>query len=437
MQRYDIRFDIDAKSPPYFWVADAAIRKVKGDRYIPLSRLLVLDTHHDEDQKALQELAKAIKYQGLCDGMDAMEVYTRLDRVRKIRDKDVVTVTIEHDLEEVVEIFSRLNSRGTRVTEADIYLGVVAARSPGWVRDTFLPYLRALAQAGFDIDPNLLFRTLTAVGAKRVRFKQIHDDFWNAHSIQPHWKRTTKAWERLVQRMREHGILSNDVLPTEAALVTSVALLDKFPDERVEQTLYWLLQASRFGRYSGGATTALDEDLRDVDEAGTLPEALRRLLRRLRHEEPLTADDFLRDYGDARFGRFLLYLLAYHNKAQDWDASGQRLGFEGLEVLSDFRPQWHHIFPRGYLEGKVPDHAIDALANIAVIGPGINIRISAKQPMDYIRRYGVTREKLAQQWIDEDIMQVTAEQYQDWLQRRAERLAEAGNAYLQGLRGEL
>ena len=66
-------------------------------------------------------MAKQIKVDGLCDGMDAMEVYTRLDRVRKIRDKDLVAITIDHELEDVVEIFSRLNSRGTRVTEADIY----------------------------------------------------------------------------------------------------------------------------------------------------------------------------------------------------------------------------------------------------------------------------------------------------------------------------
>ncbi len=73
------------------------------------------------------DLAREIKVQGLCDGMDAMEVFTRLDRVRQIRDKEIVTVTVCHELEDVVEIFFRLNSRGTRVTEADIYLGVVAA----------------------------------------------------------------------------------------------------------------------------------------------------------------------------------------------------------------------------------------------------------------------------------------------------------------------
>jgi hypothetical protein len=46
----------------------------------------------------------------------------------------------------VVDIFARLNSKGTRVKEADIYLGIVAARSAGWVREQFMPFLGKLEQ---------------------------------------------------------------------------------------------------------------------------------------------------------------------------------------------------------------------------------------------------------------------------------------------------
>src|ERR1035437_2938747 len=254
-RRYDIRFDIDAKEPPYFWVANAGIRKARGDRYIPMSKLLVLDTQKEGDQQKLMILAKEIKAQDLCKGADAMEVYTRLDRIRKIREKDIVTITIDQELEDVVEIFSRLNSKGTRVTEADIYLGIVAARAKGWVRDDFLPFLKVLGDAGFNINPNLLFRTLTGIGAKKVRFKEIPDNFWGADSIQPHWERTKQAWKNLIARFRQYGILSNDPMPTEAVLVTMVALVDKFPTDSFEPCLYWFLQASRFGRYSGSGTT--------------------------------------------------------------------------------------------------------------------------------------------------------------------------------------
>lgn len=434
MKRYDIRFDIDAKQPPYFWVSNAVIRKAKGDRYIPISRLLVLDTAKEKDQQGLMMLAREVKAQGLCDGMDAMEVYTRLDRVRKIREQDIVTITINQELEDVVEIFSRLNSKGTRVTEADIYLGVVAARSPGWVRDTFLPYLKRLAEAGFNINPNLLFRSLTGIGAKKVRFKEISDDFWDANNIQPHWSKTEEAWKNLISRFREYGILSNDPMPTEAALVTIVALVEKFPTAPFEVFLYWFLQASRFRRYSGSGTSSLDEDLRDISEANEPNDALDRLLKRFPFETPLEAEDFLRDYTDSRFGRFLLYLLVYKNGAVDWDDRSHRIGFQGVDLLADFRPQWHHVFPQKFLEKKVPDDKINALANIAVIGPEINIRIRAQNPMDYIDRYKITADKLRQQFINEDLRTVEVSQYVDWLNGRANVLANAGNEFINGLR---
>lgn len=431
LRKFDIRFDVNAKEPPFFWVANAVIRKATGSRYVPLRDLLNLDTSREKDQKALQDLAKQIKIEGLCDGLDAMEVYTRLDRIRKIRDKDLVAVTIDHELEDVVEIFSRLNSRGTRVTEADIYLGVVAARNPGWVRDTFLPYLRSLAESGFDLDPNLLFRTVTGVGAKKVRFRETPDSFWEPKSIHPAWTKTAEAWKRLIARFREYGILSSDPMPTQAALVIMVSLVDKFNDSSdFRFALYWFLQASRFGRYSGSGTTSLEEDLRDVQEAHSLTDAVHRLLRRFPHAEPVSEEEFLRDYADSRFGRFFLYLLVYRNKAQNWDEHGHRIGFEGMAVLSDFRPQWHHVFPTKFLEGKVEDRLIDALAKIAVIGPEINIRISAKDPMSYIAKYKITPEKLAQQFIEPASVSVSHEGYESWLRGRAKRLAEVGNEFL-------
>ncbi len=227
-------------------------------------------------------------------------------------------------------------------------------------------------------------------------------------------------------------------MPTEAALVTMVSLIDRFNDDsNFGLALHWFLQASRYGRYSGSGATSLEEDLRDIKEADLLAEAVRRLLRRFLHDAPMEADDFLRDYSDSRFGRFILYLLVYRNKAQDWDEHSHRIGFEGMEALADFRPQWHHVFPKKYLEDHVNNGLVDALANIAVIGPAINIRISAKSPLDYVTRYKITSDKLSQQFITADFTQVSYGEFAGWLQKRAERLALEANAFLNELKGEL
>lgn len=51
IKKYDIRFDIHTKEAPFFWVANAAIRKVKDGRYIPLSKLLNLDVKKTKTNK--------------------------------------------------------------------------------------------------------------------------------------------------------------------------------------------------------------------------------------------------------------------------------------------------------------------------------------------------------------------------------------------------
>src|SRR3984893_6754962 len=256
VKSYDIRFDIDAKEEPYFVTANAAIRKVRTNRYVPVCNLLALDADKETDQQKLQKLAKEIKSDGLCGGMDAMEVYTRLDRVRKIRDREIVAINIDHDLEEVVEIFARLNSKGTRVKEADIYLGIVAARTPGWVREQFLPFLDKLEQQGFYVTPNRLFQSLTAVGAKSVRFTQVSDGFWNKGTIAPAWGRTQNSWHHTLKWLETHGIVTNEILPSDAAFFPAPALFERFSDASRSKAFEWMLQALRYGRDSGSATSS-------------------------------------------------------------------------------------------------------------------------------------------------------------------------------------
>lgn len=437
IRKFDIRFDIHAKVPPFFVVANAATRKVTNSRYIPVRDLLNLDTANEADQKKLQDIARQVKLDGLCDGMDAMEVYTRLDRLRKIRDKEVVLITVDNDLEDVVEIFSRLNSRGTRVTEADIYLGVVAARARGWVREEYLPFVESLADSGFDVSPNLVFRTLTGIGRNRIRYKDIEDTFWNASEIKPAWERTKKAWSLAIRHLKDKGLAGNALLPSDNALVTLTALADKFSDEAFDRTFYWFVQASRFARYSTSSTSSMEEDLKEVAEATTLRDALERLLARIRYLPRVLPADFMRDFGDSRSGRLLLYLLVQRNNAIDWDQRGIKIGFDSNGLLSGFAPQFHHIFPKAFIGKTHPEEMTNSLANIALIGPAINIRISKRDPLDYIARYAITADKLKQQYIDADLVRTSLDVFPGWLQRRAEALAAAANDYLNELRGDL
>jgi hypothetical protein len=160
------------------------------------------------------------------------------------------------------------------------------------------------------------------------------------------------------------------------------------------------------------------------------------MLARLRYVPPLEPADFLRDYSDSRFGKLMLYLLAYQNGARDWDSAGLRIGFDAQDLVAGFEPQYHHIFPRKFLEKKVDAKLIEALANIAVIGPSINIRISAQDPMNYTSKYKISTEKLEQQYI-EKLANTSISEFPTWLSERAQTLAISANQFLEGLRSNL
>ncbi|MFL5332124.1 MAG: hypothetical protein ACJ8H8_02865 [Geminicoccaceae bacterium] len=311
-----------------------------------------------------------------------MEVYTRLDGITKITDEELIAISVQNDLKDIVEIFSGLNSRGTRVREADIYLGIVAARKPGWVRDNFLLYIEQLADAGYDVGPTTVFASLTAIGAGRVKYKSVPDEFWDSTQVERAWSNLKHSCAYTVRAMSEFGITSNSLFPTENALVILLLIVGKFTPKNFAPVLHWFLQASRYGRYSGATTTSLDEDIREIIDSEDIGEALSRLNSRIRQVEPLSTEDFMRDYSDGRFGRLILYLMTYSSGALDWDVAANRIGFDGPEILQTYQPQFYHIFPKGFLRSATEDSAVNALANIAVIGPKINRRISSKNPMD-------------------------------------------------------
>lgn len=77
------------------------------------------------------------------------------------------------------------------------------------------------------------------------------------------------------------------------------------------------------------------------------------------------------------------------------------------------------------------------MANIALIGPKANIRISKKNPMDYVAKYNIDDEKLAQQYIEPSLATTDIGELPAWIDSRAERLAKAGNELLTALRGDL
>jgi hypothetical protein len=422
---HDVRFDVLAEEEPHFSLRSAAMRGDAGRRWVSVREALAADD--DALAGMIQELLSKLKLPGGKFGM----LWSRLDAVRRIRDQLIPVVTTTLDLEDVTEIFARLNSAGTKVTEADIALALAASENPGWARKEFLPFIKEMDEAGFDLDPNLIFRSCVAIDLGRSRLKEVPRDYWRSEQLPAAWKRTQQAWRRVVSYVEGQGVLSADVLPTKNALIPLAIIGDKFADAFGDGTaLGWLLHATRSGRYSGSALTALDADLKLIAASSSGAGAYSQLRSALLSWQPFSPADFKTDYAD-RFLRLIVYLVMYERKARDW-LSGERIGFQGNELLERFNPDWHHIFPRAYLrKAGLDENSWNVFANIAVVSPSTNIRFGARDPMGYLQKYNINDSMLEEQLVAKGLL--TLDHYSEFVDRRAQDLATAANKFVRGL----
>jgi len=398
-----------------------------------------------EDVKELTPLAKQIA-QSLEPGagLDLFaRVHQRLQQLWQTRERDIPIMKVSHEVEDVAEIFARLNQAGTRIKEADVVLALAAARNPGWVRTEYLPFVDGLEERGWDLEAGIFVRAMTSVGYRRARLIEVPKTFWAPDNLPGVWTRTSKIISETIIRLAEHGIVSAALLPSANSLIPLFVLQDRWGGEagfNFRKSLHWFLLANREGRYSGSAITALNEDVRAINESDSLDDALARLLERLQTRDEVAPEEFIKRYDRAgnRFLRLMVYLVTYAGGGVDW-VDKTRIAYDkgGNAVLAGFEPQWHHVFPRKVLKdvGRLPDE-INALANIAVLNERTNVKkLAAKRPAQYLVQQRITARELEGHAMPRSFLEAVekgdavldwqwaVERYDDFLKERSGELA--------------
>ncbi len=452
LERYDVMVNLlpDGDNEHLEFALPNPVRR-RDPRWICIRRILSLEKVED-----LTLLTQEIVQRISPDPAQIMElfgtVHARLQRLWQIREREIPIIKISHEVEDVAEIFARLNQAGTRVKEADVVLALVAVRNPGWVREEYLPFRNNLEDRGWDLDAGLFIRTMAGIGKGRVRLKEVPKDFWNPQSLASAWKEAKGVISEVLKRLAEVGIMSSDLLPSTNSLIPLFVLHHRWggkPGYHFAKALYWFLLANWDGRYSGSAITSLNEDVRAITDAADFDKAVNSLLKRLRVSSEIAEDEFLNRYDRAgnRFLRLMLYLVLFNRGARDW-VDGTRIGYDktGAPITTGFEPQWHHIYPRSVLrKAGIGDDEIHALANITVLNERTNVnKLAGKEPSRYIQQFRITGESLRDHLIpepfagavkDEALLadQWRVERYADFLIERARLLAQAANAFLQSL----
>ncbi|SEL36670.1 GmrSD restriction endonuclease domain-containing protein [Rhodococcus maanshanensis] len=360
----------------------------------------------------------------------------RLNQLAQVKEREFNQEKITgagKSVDEVVDIFNKVNSGGTKLSKGDLALAKLCAQWPD-ARTEMRDDLDRWKKAGYDFSLDWLLRNATAVATGRALFSAL--DKVSAPEFEEALTSSVQYVGTFLNAVSGRLGLDHDrvLMGRYAAPVVSYLLSQhsgRFDDAaHRDKVLYWYVHTALWGRFSGSTETYLQQDYETVKRAGI--DGLIAALERTRGGKlEVLPDDF---EGSTRGARFypLLYLLTRVSGARDF-GSGLALKAELLGKLSSL--QIHHIFPKALMRDRYDRGEINALANFCFLTQETNIQIGKRAPEEYLAEVEAKNPGvLASQWIPTDPELWKVENYLEFLAARRELLAEAAQSFLEGLR---
>jgi hypothetical protein len=359
----------------------------------------------------------------------------RITDIGGIKDIDLHIEQVVGDdktVDVVVDIFNRVNSGGTRLSNGDLALAKICAQWPS-ARDEMKHCLDRWRNAGFYFRLEWLLRNVNAIVTGRAMFSALEDI--GTAKIADGLKQADRAIDIIINMISGRLGLDHDRVFGSKG---SIPLLARYISERGgnvgdhrdrDKLLYWYVHTLLWGRYAGSTETVLNQDLNLIETGGL--DALINGLRKNRGDLRINPDDFSGSSLGARFYP-MLYMLTRVYGARDWD-SGLELSANLLGKFSSLH--MHHIFPKAqlYKLGHARGY-VNGIANFCFQTQDSNLGIGDKLPEEYFedlesRNPGA----LQSQWIPMDRDLWKKENYFDFLAARRELLASAANSFLDSL----
>ena len=364
-----------------------------------------------------------------------------LERLRRIGSIDlpVQNVPSQAGLDEAIDIFDRVNSQGTKLTDAELALTHITGKWSN-ARREMKRKIAALNKHHFYFDLTFTTRALTGVVVRRALFETIH------HAPQEHlmqgWERLSDILDYLVVLLpgQAHIHSTEDVNTTNVFIPLIVYLSlngGEFPNEReLKDALHWLYHAHIWARYTGQTDQRLEHDVNIVVRETSPWEELRAQIIDQRGRIEVRSADFVGRGAQHPLYR-MTFILAKALGAVDW--------FNGLPLArapkDRYRIHNHHIFPQSVLYKELYDpnnhldrKKVNEIANRAFLTAPTNQRLRNRLPEEYFLE---VEERfpgaLDRQFIPRDPELWKIKHYEDFLDARRRLIARKLNDFLGSL----
>ena len=428
----------------YFNVADGDFQYFQPVRMRDNPRWVRVVDCFISDSVSVFSIAKKIAGDDEGAFLMAEEYASNLRKLTSIRSMDIPTqvVPAEASINEAIDVFDRVNSLGTKLTDAELALTHVTGN---WAqaRRTLKVKMDDLKTKGFGFDLTFMTRALVCSVTGHALFEHIHT-VWRPQ-LEEGWAKLSKTLDYtaaiLPGSAHVHSIgnmsSANPLIPIVRFLILNGG---QFPSKMsLRSGIHWLYLAQIHQRYAGQTDSRLEHDVTIVNREESPWQSLLNQVVVQRGRVEVLPDDFEGRGVSHPLYRMTLILAKAHG-AVDWfngiplDApAGDRFGIHS-----------HHIFPSSALyrdkfssASYLDRQLVNAIANRAFLTGPTNLSIGSRLPEDYLPE---VEEKypgaLASQFIPTDTQLWRLDRYRDFLRARRKLIAANLNSFLEDLISE-
>lgn len=335
-----------------------------------------------------------------------------------------IQLSFDVPIDEVAEIFVRVNSKGTQLDQADFIMTLMSVH---WDKgrkelDEFCRTARVPTTAGgpfnwfIEPQPDQLLRVAVGLGHRRARLKYAYEllrgknletnevseqnrieNFEKLKHAQAQVLDTTHFTEYL-KALQEAGFRSGKMITSKNTIVYSylVFLIGRTDHSLDYKTLRsavarWFMMCVLTSRYTGSPESQVEKDIRRFAEAESGEQFIATI-------DQIIAANLTQDFWEVTLPDLLSWSGGYIPSMFAYFASLNLLGakvlFSSMTVHELLDPanagkkqaiERHHLFPKAYLETQnIKGTArTNKVANYALLEWPDNIKISDQPPADY------------------------------------------------------
>lgn len=379
---------------------------------------------YGEDQQRMIEVAKVYE--------------DHLAQLKGIQGRSVPVETLPKsaDIHQAIELFDKINSQGTHLSDAELALAHMSAE---WahIRRHMKDKQAELGEAGFDFNLNFYVKCMVAVITKTMTYERVYDT--SEEDLKRHWNALAGengVFDYLANVLKnEAHIPDSSYINTRDALIPFITYLDEqdrqISQEEKLQFLRWLNAAMMWARYSGSSDTTVERDLSLLDSESPTDELMQEIIDDRGRIEVQSSDLEGRGKRTKRFYN-MIRMITRANEPVDW-ATGEPL-------VGSYTLESHHIFPKNKLyeqyDSSNSSHRklVNEIANRAFVTSETNRALGDKLPEEYFPEIlDKHPSALESQFIPENEELWKVENYEDFLVKRRDNLAKAINDYMTDL----